>query len=794
MLKIAWRYTIRNKKRTLVSVLGIAFSVMLMFSLIQMGDCIMVQFTNMAAAGMKRDFTIADVSYEQLKKAEQILVDAGLEENYMLTMNAASWYEDDYNAANIIGVKGNFEYFKDTKIVEGDYPKKPYEVCIEEVFNEVREEPYQIGDTIKAVLESETTNKKFEAEFVVSGVIKNISDDGKRIWTNLQTANEIQKELGVTDNIDNAIAVVAVKGASDFEKSFKIQTILEEQLELDNFYKEHYILNEGKDILFTEESGYQSVSNTLKGITILLGICMVVFVFNTYHISAIEKINQLAAMRCIGLNKKQQNKILLYEGLIIGSLGILLGFAGGNLLNYAFAEKVTGYLMGTEGVKISQTPISYIETYLLAMASVLIAMGKVIVDIRKCTILEALHYSEENKGRFGKRIIDIKKKQEDRNTKKLKSPLWQIAKRNLQRNPSKSNTLLVTMTISIILSLVVFSAFFSIDLKNGKWSKAEIFQYEMYSKDVLKDELSTEFCENVFSMAGNENVYQQYFCREIECEAVQGTGVTVIIYDDSLFGLLLETMGMKDLDYEKEPYALFYSKKPLDITNIKAFNGFTKKDIEIDIAKKFHEGENYVIYSSFGYDGSFLILNKAMGKQLGADVKGCTGLLIKNRQNFIAADFQNCSTESDKIYIENLNKNRERDKKQFLGIVFIAGYIMLATISLTCIIVSSTLQANIISRKKEFAVMGAIGLTKKKNILICCMENFILFIKAYIIGAFIATGLNIVIGEMLEDGIKWNLFIYMGVALFFATVMEGMSIKHMRTQLKVSTAELLKEQ
>ena len=794
MLKIAWRYTIRNKKRTFVSIVGIAFSVMLMFSLIQMGDCIMAQFTSMATTGMKRDFTVADVSYKQLKKAKQILKDAGLEDNYMLTMNVASWYEDDYAVTNVIGVEGNLGYFKDTGIVAGNYPKKNYEICVEEVFNEAREEPYKVGDTVSVVLENDTTSETVEVEFVVSGIIKNISDDGKRVWVNLETANEIKKKIGNKNNVDNAIAIVAEKDTYNLDKSLEIATLLKDELHLENFYTEHYMENESKTSLFTEEeSSYHSMSDTLKGITILLGICMKIFVFNTYHMSAIGKLNQLATMRCIGLNKKQQNKILLYEGVVIGNLGILLGFVGGNILNYTIAEKIMGYLMGLDGIKITQTFISYVETYFLAIIAIFIAMGKVIFDIHKCTILEALHYTEENKGKFEEKTGNRKEK-ERKNKKKFMSPLVQIAKRNLQRNPSKSNILLVTMTISILLCIVVLSAFFSIDIKNNQWSKSELFGYEIYSKDVLREELTEELWKNVVQLVGVENVYGEFLVREIQSENIQEKEVITVVYDDALFGLLLNSMGIKEWNYTEEPYALLYSEKQTEITNIKVKNSMTSQSYDIEIAKSFYMGENYIVHNYYGYDLNYLILNQTMAEQIGVNRLGYTGLLIKENPHITALELQNCSNQEGVIYVENLNKNSERAKEQFLAMVYIAGYIMLATISLTCIIVSSTLQANIINRKKELAIMSAIGLTKRKNIFVCCIESFLVFGKAYLMGAVIGTGLNFIVGGMLEDGMRWNLFIYIGVAIFFFIVTIGTTMLHMKQQLKISISEMLKDE
>lgn len=97
MFKIALRYVIREKIRTVVSVLGIAVSVMLMFSLVQMGDCIRHQFSEMVTSGMKRDFTIYGVTYGQIQQAEELLLEKGVKDNYLLTMKAGIWYEEDVN-------------------------------------------------------------------------------------------------------------------------------------------------------------------------------------------------------------------------------------------------------------------------------------------------------------------------------------------------------------------------------------------------------------------------------------------------------------------------------------------------------------------------------------------------------------------------------------------------------------------------------------------------------------------------------------------------------------------------
>lgn len=59
-----------------------------------MGDCILRQFAHMTTSGLKRDFTIAGLSYERLNESKNIMKNEGLNENYMLSMNIGCWYEN----------------------------------------------------------------------------------------------------------------------------------------------------------------------------------------------------------------------------------------------------------------------------------------------------------------------------------------------------------------------------------------------------------------------------------------------------------------------------------------------------------------------------------------------------------------------------------------------------------------------------------------------------------------------------------------------------------------------------
>ena len=782
MLKIAFRYVIRNKKRSITSIFGIAFSVMLMFSLIQMGDCIKCQFQEMVTAGIKRDITVLNLSYKQLLCAEEILQKSNHQDDYMTTMNVAQWYESASVSTEIVGVEGNIKYFKDVSLLEGELPTEKYEVCIEKSWNESQEKPYAIGDTISTTLVSTLeSERELQVQFKVVGILSNNVDGLRLIWTNLETANLIFQDFGDTNYSNNAIAIVSDQEKYDVDKIIEVENLLATGLGEDDFYKEHVIVNEEKDAIYGEEGSYYGMASGIKSITIILGICMIIFVFNAYYINAIEKMKQFAIMRCIGLSKKQQNKILLLEGLLLGNIGVLLGFFGGNILNTIVASRIVDYIM-LEDVHISvhQLPSSYMETYLLGMGAIIVAIGIVIWRLHKCSIIEAMHFNDDQ--RKGQKSDKVKEKH----------VLWNMAKKNITRNALKSNTLVITLTISIILTLVVFQLFFSIQLDNDPLRKEKIFAYEVYSEDVLENEIPVEDQMQIVAMVGAENVYTQTFYREWQSEKMGENGTLLISYDNAMFSMLLKAQEITDWDYENAPYALYYSPENGKVNQVTFINEESGNEIKIDIAKSIFEGENYIEYTSFGAELNVVIINHKMAETLGITKDECTSMLIKKNSDIEVSTMNSILTE--KVHFGELDVNSEKAQEQLYGMVLIAAYIMCSIVSLTCIISSTTIQSNIYNRKKEYAVMRALGLTKKRCLQLCGMEYLCLYGKAFVIGAFLSILTCFGLQGYLDNGINWNIWIYIGAFLFYGVVVEGIAIVYMRKQLKQDIANIITEE
>ena len=335
--------------------------------------------------------------------------------------------------------------------------------------------------------------------------------------------------------------------------------------------------------------------------------------------------------------------------------------------------------------------------------------------------------------------------------------------------------------------------FFSIDISfNNKNAKNQIFQYELYKSDVLNPFITPEEYESVTQAIGTENVYCQSLLSGIEWDNSESS-MCLLVYENKLFELLLEQLSSDRITDIKLPLSVLYSVNGISHKSIKGKNEKTGKHFDISIDVTLSKNENYAIYSSFGYDCDLLIINETMAEKLGFPVHGITGILLKNPNEVSSLTISDCFPNGDSTQVINLNKNRDSDQSQLLAILILASYIMLTTILLTCIIMSNTIRSNLLSRQSETAIMRAVGLTKKQNVYLCCAENIILLLRASLYGIIISTVILLCFGEMMEDGIKWNALLYIGVFTFFTIMVLCISTHTIKFQIKKTITQLLQE-
>ena len=202
------------------------------------------------------------------------------------------------------------------------------------------------------------------------------------------------------------------------------------------------------------------ISNSGIGVlSIVVGIVIGIIVFtsifcikNSFDISITEKIKQYGMLRSIGATKRQIKRNVFYEATILGLIGIPLGLLLGFIASYILIIISNYYLEGTlvEGLKL---------VFSFSWLSVLVAIILGIVTIYFSAFRSAKRASKVSPIDSIRNSANIKI-----NPKKIKSPKLiksifgvggEISFKNLKRNKKKYRTTVISIVVSVFIFIAL---------------------------------------------------------------------------------------------------------------------------------------------------------------------------------------------------------------------------------------------------------------------------------------------------------------------------------------------------
>ena len=217
-----------------------------------------------------------------------------------------------------------------------------------------------------------------------------------------------------------------------------------------------YLIDVNKYLIDLETNPISSSSISGLGIVVSIVIGIIVFtsvfcIKNSFDISITEKIKQYGMLRSVGATKKQIKRNVFYEATILGLIGIPLGILLGYLASYILIIISNYYLS-------DMIQASFKLEFAFSIIAVLIAILLGIVTIYFSAFRSAKRASKVSPIDSIRNSANIKI-----NPKKIKSPKFikkifgmggEIAFKNLKRNKKKYRT----TVISIVVSVFVFIA------------------------------------------------------------------------------------------------------------------------------------------------------------------------------------------------------------------------------------------------------------------------------------------------------------------------------------------------
>jgi lipoprotein-releasing system permease protein len=377
--KIAVRFLKSSKGQTLLIVIGIAIGVSVQIfigSLIQglqksLIDKTIGNSSQITIVSNQDDKTIENWE-DKISKIN--ILDSRIEQISPAADSPAFIKYSDKTAPILI--RGlNLEQGKDlydikSKIYEGDVPKNLYEILIGKNLKE--ELKLNIGDEISLI----TPNGKTKESIVTGFYDLKVSNINKSwIITNLKTSQDI------FDFNNNVTSIEMQLNSKDVFKADEIAINVKESLSDDNIKVENW--KDQNEELLGGLNG-QSVSSLMIQVFVLISVTL--GIASVLAITVVQKSKQIGILKAMGIKDRDASKIFLYEGLLLGIAGAIMGIIFGITLMVVF----TKFALNPDGTSIIPLYLDYKFIALSGSIAVVSASLAALIPARSSSKLEPI--------------------------------------------------------------------------------------------------------------------------------------------------------------------------------------------------------------------------------------------------------------------------------------------------------------------------------------------------------------------------------------------------------------------
>ena len=600
--------------------------------------------------------------------------------------------------------------------------------------------------------------------------------DSKNLSGNVDIYAKFTKD-GVK-NWDKTIANILGVSQVLFRKVYKQEI---ESEKLTEQLKKTYTFDVNKYLIDLETNPISSTSmgDLGKVLAIVIGIIVFTSIFcikNSFDISITEKIRQYGMLRSIGATKKQIKRNVFYEATILGLIGIPLGIILGCLAAYILIIISNYYLTDVvqTGFKLELVFSTYaiLVAIILGIITIYFSALKSATRASKVSEIDSIRNSANLK-------ISSKKIKSPKYIKKLFGIGGVISFKNLKRNKKKYRTTIISITVSTFVFIALYS-FMELAFQNvNNELKVSDFNISL-STNAINDYSYNKFLKTVnlsgaedyailrnselsFTGSHSSKEYLEYFGTKKESDAEEHITIFAIgkkQYDKYIKSLGLNYDDIKDkgILFDKQ-YITSYDKNNNKITkNIRVYD-FNKGDVitstnnqlNLEIGAISSIGPNLLKNLS----NSYLIISDEMfdrtAKTNNLDIYYKTSNADKLQ------DELDSYLNGESYSINNKEENVRIMNNLFTLIaIFLYGFIIvISLIGITNIF--NTITTNMELRKQEFAMLKSIGMTSKEFKRMIRLESLFMGIKSLLFGILIGIILSYLIYLSSDSDIPYKL-------------------------------------
>ena len=803
-----------NKKRTIVTIIGIILSTALMVG-------IGLLFSSF------QDLMIRDtIGYSGKYEAKYNDVDL-IKLNDIKNKNFTYFYEKPIGFSKIessneykpyMYITGvNKEYFNELKLVDGSFPKNENEIVISNHVITNGGLNYKVGDIVTFTYGSRNIDGDItlaNSELVDGEFLTNEGTHTYKIVGIVDRSNfESYSASGYTAF---TVDVNSDKGNVNLYVMFnKNKNIIKQSEELAKELNYNGDINYNSTLLaLYGESTYGNVMSSMGGMMIimlsLVSIGCIIVIYNSFAISVMERKKEFGLLSSIGATKRQLSHTVFFEAVVVGVIGIILGILGAYIGIGCVILIINNLISDMLEYKLHLVTNPLFIVIPVIFMIVVIGVSAFIPSRRasKVSPIEAIRQNDDIK-------INKKKIRTSKLVLKLFGIEGEIALKNIKRNKKKYRVTIVSLFISIVL-FISFSSYMNYTLNTASSVMGEVpydYQISYFGDDNNKEALdkineivkSSDVKEYVSYSVGNLSIIGDYIYSDEYLDFYKNAygddgikalnnlkyqSIYILVLDDNSYNKYKKLIGL-----DKDSVILLNRFKGVSYGNNKRVNydipvinngninikicNFDDNDEDVDTTKYcnknidniFVTNKSFDLIEEFSYMDDFkLIVNKKLYDSI---LDGGTDFTQFNIISDNTNNIDKLTKELDKY--NNVNYiNIKESMKQANNLILVVKILMYGFISLVTLIgvtsVFNTISTSMALRKREFAVLRSIGLTRGGFNKMLFFESLFFGMKSLIFALPVSIGVTILIHYSLADMVSISTIIIPWKAIIISIV------------------------
>ena len=716
--RIAYSNDKRNRTRSILIMMAICLTTMLLVIISTVGNGVIRLQKSQAASSYGSNyglFIAADGT--QLKEVERRaeISDIGI----MCTEGILKGNENGGFVCMDKTARKMLPYNKEYELKEGKYPEKMQEIAAGRAF--FRAMGYgdvKIGDTVTLDYRAGMQSEYKPEEFVVSGILYDRDEytieASYVVFGSQDFYNERVAEGDRQYNIYFTLSDSANVSMNN------VAPVIKEIADSCGIDQKNVIIND----LYLQWVLQPSYEMIVVCGTLILGIVLfsVVVIYNIFQVGIAQKVQEYGKIKALGATRKQMKQLIFREGILLAVPSIPLGLLFGFLIaKVSFNWLVEQGNLVSSGIKNHQVPLFSLTIMLICIfvsfLTVVLALRKPMKIVSRISPIEATRY------------LDGSKTQKQGRRKGRKDvTVFSMAMANVTGNPKRTIATILTMGLSCVLFVIISNYVGNIDTEHEARIAINHGQFELqldYSQNydeaypennldtILTDNpLNDSLIEEIKSIPGVTDV----MTREIVSVNLNGTRFPATIVSKKDFDFMRQDGDIGSMDYdqavkngdiffgwstwmEQDGYA------PGESIAFDFENGSGTYTYQGKIAGSFVSADTYLVipegvYRSMNPRGTaYGYLWVDCDKKDVASVEQSLNTLISNTSH-IKMDTYHAQLQS----AEYASRMMKLGCYLFMAIVGLIGFMNLA----------NTMIINITTKKQEYGVLQAVGMTNKQ--------------------------------------------------------------------------------